>query len=224
MTAGVRDGVRRRLGAAERRELILDAARAQFAEVGFDAATTREIAARAGVTDAMIYRHFASKNELLSALVDRLTGEFAAMEPGELPIEVPLGRLLQTIGARFVWLLSANRDLLVLLVAQPGLRADDRLVRFIDGAAEALGRRIDAETGGTHRSVSAERGYIVARGFMGSLAAQVLLHDVLGMNAVHPLVSDDYVTTMAQVVAAGVLSTGAPGAVLGSEEGVAVGG
>jgi AcrR family transcriptional regulator len=43
---------------------ILDAARAAFAESGYDGATIRAIAARAGVDPALIHHHFGSKDEL----------------------------------------------------------------------------------------------------------------------------------------------------------------
>jgi AcrR family transcriptional regulator len=53
---------------AERREQsrqrILEAARAQFAEVGYDRATIRAVAARAEVDPALVMQHFGSKPEL----------------------------------------------------------------------------------------------------------------------------------------------------------------
>lgn len=57
------DGRLRRGRAAQAK--IRRAARELFAERGFDAATLREIAARAGMGASSIYRHFASKEELL---------------------------------------------------------------------------------------------------------------------------------------------------------------
>ncbi|MCL3862903.1 TetR family transcriptional regulator [Actinotalea sp. K2] len=54
----------RRPGPSDSREALLGAARDVFAERGYDAATTREIAARAGVDAAMIRHHFGSKSVL----------------------------------------------------------------------------------------------------------------------------------------------------------------
>jgi AcrR family transcriptional regulator len=52
------------------KEKILAAADQIFGEVGFDAATTREIAERSGVNKALIHYHFKSKEGLLEALLD----------------------------------------------------------------------------------------------------------------------------------------------------------
>ena len=46
---------------------MLDAARALFAEVGFERATIRAIAARAGVDPALVHHFFGAKNGLLRA-------------------------------------------------------------------------------------------------------------------------------------------------------------
>jgi AcrR family transcriptional regulator len=64
----------RRLPAKERRSQLLDAAAELFATRGFARATTAELAKAAGVTEPIIYRHFASKKKLFIALIDR-TGE-----------------------------------------------------------------------------------------------------------------------------------------------------
>lgn len=44
-----------------------------FAERGFDATTTAAIAAAAGVSEPILYRHFRSKQELFSAIVSEVT-------------------------------------------------------------------------------------------------------------------------------------------------------
>jgi AcrR family transcriptional regulator len=54
------------------RERILVAALDLFAELSFDGATTREIAARAGVTQPLLNYHFSSKDDLWCAAVDRI--------------------------------------------------------------------------------------------------------------------------------------------------------
>jgi AcrR family transcriptional regulator len=59
-----------RLSLHERRRQLIDAARRVFAEHGFRGATTRQIAAEAGVTEALIFQHFPDKDSLYAAILD----------------------------------------------------------------------------------------------------------------------------------------------------------
>ncbi|OBH20761.1 TetR/AcrR family transcriptional regulator [Mycolicibacter terrae] len=54
------------------RELLLDAAERSFAQRGYRTSTMQVIAREAGYTRAVIYRHFATRDELLDALVVRV--------------------------------------------------------------------------------------------------------------------------------------------------------
>jgi AcrR family transcriptional regulator len=60
-----------RLPAAARREQLLDVAAELFARAGYARATTAELAKAAGVTEPIIYRHFASKRDLFVDLIRR---------------------------------------------------------------------------------------------------------------------------------------------------------
>jgi AcrR family transcriptional regulator len=68
---------RQRLPVAERRALIVEAAGRLFGERGYDAARLDEIAAAAGVTKPIVYRHFDSKRDLYLALLDRHRDDLA---------------------------------------------------------------------------------------------------------------------------------------------------
>ncbi|MGE0304380.1 MAG: TetR/AcrR family transcriptional regulator [Acidimicrobiia bacterium] len=58
-----------RLTGQARRQRILDAARTVFMRNGFEGARTKQIADEGGMAEAMIYRHFDSKEELFAAAV-----------------------------------------------------------------------------------------------------------------------------------------------------------
>lgn len=60
----------RRLRRTERREQILTAATSAFARTGFAATSLDDVAAQAGVTKVLIYRHFDSKAGLYQAVLD----------------------------------------------------------------------------------------------------------------------------------------------------------
>lgn len=68
-----------RLSAEERREQILQAAVAVFAEDGYAAASTEEIARRAGISQPYIFRLFGSKRELVLAAINRCFAETEAL-------------------------------------------------------------------------------------------------------------------------------------------------
>ena len=59
--------------AEERKNEILDVAEQLFAEKGFDAASTNDIIGRIGIARGTLYHHFSSKEEILDAIVDRMT-------------------------------------------------------------------------------------------------------------------------------------------------------
>ena len=79
-----------RLTADERRDAIVAAATQVFAENGFHGTTTRELAKAAGVSEALLYKHFPSKESLFSAMLatganGATSNEFKrimALEPG----------------------------------------------------------------------------------------------------------------------------------------------
>jgi AcrR family transcriptional regulator len=55
-----------------RREAVLDAAAALFVEHGFHGTSVDDLGAAAGISGPGLYRHFASKDALLMAVLDRL--------------------------------------------------------------------------------------------------------------------------------------------------------
>lgn len=62
----------RRLPRAQRRDQILAAATEAFARSGFAATSLDDIAAEAGITRVILYRHFDSKTDLYQAVLDRM--------------------------------------------------------------------------------------------------------------------------------------------------------
>lgn len=71
MTGSVETATRRRTGrppgSPPNREAILESAREQFAERGYDGTTIRRIAAGAGVDPALVHHYFGTKDQLLLA-------------------------------------------------------------------------------------------------------------------------------------------------------------
>jgi AcrR family transcriptional regulator len=61
----------KRLARADREALMLDAAESVFAARSFDSASMEEIATGAGITKALLYQYFGSKDGLYAATVER---------------------------------------------------------------------------------------------------------------------------------------------------------
>lgn len=67
----------------ERRSQILRHAIKLFSQSGFRGTTTKEIARAAGVSEAMVFRHFATKSELYDAILDHKACEGGVLDPFE---------------------------------------------------------------------------------------------------------------------------------------------
>ena len=77
---------RKRLAVKERRALIVEAAGRLFGEHGYQGTRLDDVAAAAGVTKPVLYRHFDSKKHLYLALLERHRddlGSFARMIPAK---------------------------------------------------------------------------------------------------------------------------------------------
>jgi len=85
-----------RLPATERRALILDAAGRLFGAHGYDATRLEEIAAAAGVTKPILYRHFASKQDLYLALLARHGDDLPTFTAG-MTFDGPLEQRLRAV-------------------------------------------------------------------------------------------------------------------------------
>lgn len=107
-----------------RREAILDAAAALFLERGFHGTSIDEVGAAAGISGPGVYRHVASKDALLMAVLDRLWSEGfgpAVRTASELPPRDALAVLIEA----HVELAIGQSTALVLLVTELRHLPDD---------------------------------------------------------------------------------------------------
>lgn len=113
----------------ETRELLLDAARVLFARQDYRSTTTREIAASAGVTEYLLFRHFGSKAGLFrEALVLPFTNvvdEFGQTWQSVVPEETDEEDLSRQFVGHLYDVLVENQGLLLTLVASGGLGEDE---------------------------------------------------------------------------------------------------
>ena len=76
-----------RMSAEDRKLQILRVAVGLFSQRGFGGTTTKEIAQAAGVSEAMVFRHFATKQELYSAILDHKACSGDSMNPEQMVAE-----------------------------------------------------------------------------------------------------------------------------------------
>lgn len=69
MTASADQTMTRMPGDERRQQILLEAVRL-FSENGFRGTTTKQIASASGISEAMVFRHFANKEELYAAILD----------------------------------------------------------------------------------------------------------------------------------------------------------
>jgi AcrR family transcriptional regulator len=159
----------RRLPRKRREAQILDAATRIFASKGYRGATTREIAAEAGVSEGTIYNYFASKYDLLIAMSKRLALE-SLLQLDSLPPEEDVRVYVTALVRDRFELLTKNMDLIRALM--PEVLVDDELrqayvEQVLSPALTYLGAIIDNRTrAGVFRQVDAQ---VVGRAMIGAV-------------------------------------------------------
>lgn len=118
-----------------RRAEILDAALGMFLERGYDNTSLNELIVEAGLSKGMFYHHFASKDDLLAALFERITDEtHQALEPVLIATDVDAKSRLQQVMDRAVDIRMRNAGVTRSLYASL-LRPESKLL--FDGIMEA---------------------------------------------------------------------------------------
>jgi AcrR family transcriptional regulator len=125
-------GPRRRMSAESRRIAILDRASEAFAAEGF-ALSTREIALRCGVTQALLYKHFASKEALVEAVLQhRFLHQREGPDPALLNGNAPLPLRIGAFYAAFAQRADPVNIRLFLRAAMDGLNLPRRYASRLD--------------------------------------------------------------------------------------------
>nr|WP_276925676.1 TetR/AcrR family transcriptional regulator [Faecalibaculum rodentium] len=88
--------------AAARRSEILDAAEKLFGTKGYDATSTGDILRALGIARGTLYYHFKSKEDILDAMIDRLTQALAAraaevLDRKDIPVLQRLTLMMQSL-------------------------------------------------------------------------------------------------------------------------------
>jgi AcrR family transcriptional regulator len=114
-----------RLTGPERRAAVVETACRVFSKRSYHGSTTAEIARATGVTEPVLYRHFASKRELYLACLDAVWEQVRALWEKALEAEEDPANWLKAIGKAYLEARAAARVVLVDLWIQALTEAAD---------------------------------------------------------------------------------------------------
>lgn len=146
----VESGVRRQARGERRMAEILDAAAGVLADVGYDAATTNAIAARAGISPGSLYQFFRNKDAVVEALAQRFAAQMAAAHSNAFDPAAAAGGALGEMLDRVL------DPLIAFNVANPGFKAIFARIDVPPAAREAV-RPLQAAVVGRVEAILAAR-------------------------------------------------------------------
>jgi AcrR family transcriptional regulator len=103
----------------ERRQTLLETALALFSTQGYDGTTTRAIAHSAGVTEALLFKHFRTKQELLAAIVNEYKPERIFSPPPAALHDLPAPDALEQLICRYLDAFWDNRAFMRMVFTTP---------------------------------------------------------------------------------------------------------
>jgi len=168
-----------RMKAADRRELILDAATAVFGAKSYVGTTTDEVARAAGVSQPYVVRLFGTKAKLYIAVIERayerVIGEFRQVLPG------PPEERVKRMGAAYAGLLS-ERGMLPVIANSTALDGEPEIGPVARAGFNSIWRFVRDEAGLTEEQT---------RDFM---AGGMLINAIVGLRLVGAYGTEQSVT------------------------------
>src|SRR3990172_9372707 len=101
-----------------RQGALIEAANAVFAEHGYDGATTRQIAERAGCSEGLIHRYFSGKRGLLLAILDSKAANIVAEFESALPDRPTIPEEIEQLLLWHLDVMWERRDFMRVAVSQ----------------------------------------------------------------------------------------------------------
>lgn len=126
--------IRRRIGGEARRAQILKVAAEMFLREGIDQTSMRRIAGEAGVTATLLYKHFASKDDLLKSIAESFFSELVvSLDAAVAGVTDPVERARRLMNAYVRFGIDNPRAYhLTFMTALPRLRRGEEIKRFRD--------------------------------------------------------------------------------------------
>lgn len=172
-----------RLTASDRRQKILDAAAGLFARKGYQGATTREIAEEAGINEALLFRHFPSKENLYWTLIEELCMARGRQQRVRKVLEKggSDGEIFEAIAREFLSRTARDRELTRLLWFT-ALENHELSARFFSTFTAEIYEELAAHIRRRIRQGAFRKcdPLLAARGFLGMLVYHFLVQELFG--------------------------------------------
>ena len=188
-------GHQARLSSVDRRQQILDVATQLFARQGYEGTTTRQIAVSAEVNEAIIFRHFSTKEDLYWAVIEDQCRIRAGREKLEQAIASGLDdeQIFTSIATEFLTR-DATLPRLLLFSALEKREVSQRFFKVhVASYYEILGdyirRKIEA---GDFRDLDP---ILAARSFFGMLVYHFQVQELFGAKHLHDIELEHAVRT-----------------------------
>lgn len=128
-----------RLTAAARRAQLIEVGRATFAELGYEATTVEELAARAKVSKPILYHHFGGKEGLYAVVVDREVEYILRRIAKVVSTGTARKRLEQAVLAYLMYVQERPEGFTILLRDAPPLKQGGEMPAVMYDLAERIG-------------------------------------------------------------------------------------
>jgi AcrR family transcriptional regulator len=173
----------RRLQGEERRRMIIEAALTLFSQKGFRGTTTKEIAQAAECSEATLFKHFATKDALYSAILEtKVRIEEVLGQARHMATRKDDAGVFRAVGLQALSRVEHDAILMRLLLfsaLEGHALAPIFFASQVRRLHEFLSHYIETRIAdGAFRPVNA---LVAARGFMGMLVHYLLLHEIYGV-------------------------------------------
>lgn len=197
---------RKRLTAEKRKSQIVRLATSLFVKKGFKGTTTREIARKAGISEAVIYKYFAKKEDLYKAIIgaecddnlgrSRLLGALEGKEGREMFLEMALFLIKenttdQTLMRLLMRSALEQQELSEVFIRTKGLD----LIEFLESSIKGLieeGVFKDVDPG------------LAARAFLGMVLHYVMSQEIYGLKKCFSFSTEDAARTFVDIFFDGI--------------------
>ena len=188
----------------ETRQRLIEAAAQVFAEEGYARATTRALAAAAGVNEVTLFRHFGNKENLFAAVTEQYAGP-AVTAALEAQLTGEYRRDLLMVGTRLMQVLLERKEVLRMLLCEashfPEVQAvmvqNPRQIRRM--LARYLQQQIErGQVRPLHREATAQA-------FAGMLFSYAVMWEILGDSVEPEMTTEELVAQFVDIFVQGTL-------------------